>query len=246
MQNAPPQWRGRTILQLSDLHLGTCVPDQLLLQAFEAGRRLCPDVVVMTGDFVTRAPVFPDDQFRKVYAAAPRGRIATLGVLGNHDYGIHSRDAEFAERICGALADCGVDVLRNSAVETDGLAFVGVDDYWGTNFSPMMALGGLRPDKPAVVLCHNPDVADMTVWGEYRGWILAGHTHGGQCRIPGLPPPFLPVFNRRYVAGEYSLAGGRRMYINRGVGHLLPFRFNVRPEITLFTVDHAGPGWRAV
>jgi uncharacterized protein len=75
---------------------------------------------------------------------------------------------------------------------------------------------------------------DLPGWSGYEGWILSGHTHGGQCKPPFLPPPLLPVRNRRYTAGEFELAGGRRLYISRGVGHLLQVRFNVRPEVTIF------------
>lgn len=53
---------------------------------------------------------------------------------------------------------------------------------------------------------------------------------------PFLTPPILPVRNRRYVSGEVPLADRRRLYINRGLGHLLQVRFNVRPEITVFTL----------
>ncbi|HEY9229692.1 MAG TPA: hypothetical protein VIP11_23785, partial [Gemmatimonadaceae bacterium] len=69
-----------------------------------------------------------------------------------------------------------------------------------------------------------------------EGWFLAGHTHGGQCKAPFLPPPLLPVRNRRYVSGIVDVAQGRTLYISRGVGHLIRARFNVRPEITVFTL----------
>jgi hypothetical protein len=88
-------------------------------------------------------------------------------------------------------------------------------------------------------LCHNPDGADQPGWGDYQGWILAGHTHGGQCRPPFCRPPCLPVENPRYVAGEVDLGDGRRLYINRALGHLLRLRFNVRPEITAFRLTRA-------
>ncbi|HTN02405.1 MAG TPA: phosphoesterase, partial [Planctomycetaceae bacterium] len=71
-------------------------------------------------------------------------------------------------------------------------------------------------------------------WDGYRGWILSGHTHGGQCKPPFLPPPLLPVKNQRYTAGEFAVADGRQLYISRGLGHLLPVRFNCRPEVTMF------------
>jgi predicted MPP superfamily phosphohydrolase len=85
-----------------------------------------------------------------------------------------------------------------------------------------------------LVLCHNPDVCDLDVWNNYRGWILAGHTHGGQVKPPFLKPPILPVKNKRYDAGEIDLNDGRTLYINRALGNLYQVRFNVRPEITVF------------
>ena len=73
----------------------------------------------------------------------------------------------------------------------------------------------------------------------YEGWILSGHTHGGQCKPPFLPPPLIPVRNRRYTSGEIDATGGRRLYISRGVGHTMMVRFNVRPEVTVFTLQRA-------
>src|SRR4051794_37384578 len=89
----------------------------------------------------------------------------------------------------------------------------------------------------SIALCHNPDGADEPVWSSYQGWILSGHTHGGQCKPPFLPPPELPVRNRRYTSGEFALSGDRHMYISRGVGHLLHVRFNARPEVPIFRLQ---------
>ncbi len=89
------------------------------------------------------------------------------------------------------------------------------------------------------MLSHNPDSVDHAPWHGYQGWILAGHTHGGQCKPPFLPPPLIPVKNPRYTSGRIPLAHGRDLYISRGVGYTLRVRFNVRPEITLFTLTPA-------
>jgi predicted MPP superfamily phosphohydrolase len=156
--------------------------------------------------------------------------------LGNHDYGTATRQMQVAERLTSRLADLGIDLLRNSQREVAGLNFVGLDDIWAPNFLPEYVLPNLDPTRPNLVLCHNPDTADKPVWCSYKGWILCGHTHGGQCKPPLLCPPLLSVNNRRYVAGEVDLFDGRRLYINRGLGHLLQVRFNVRPEITVFTL----------
>ena len=55
-----------------------------------------------------------------------------------------------------------------------------MDDYWGPNFNAKKALSHFHPDNANIVLCHNPDVCDLNIWGEYNSWILSGHTHGGQ------------------------------------------------------------------
>ena len=104
-------------------------------------------------------------------------------------------------------------------------------------FDLRRTLDGLDPARPAIVLSHNPDTVDLTGWDGYRGWIISGHTHGGQCKPPFLPPPILPVRNKRYTSGEFALSDDRRLYISRGVGHLRRVRFNVRPEVTVFALE---------
>jgi predicted MPP superfamily phosphohydrolase len=160
-------------------------------------------------------------------------------VLGNHDYGMSARLPEVGERMASALRERGVRVLRNERCTLAGLTFVGLDDLWGPYFAPRKALAGLAATEPRVALCHNPDGADQPGWEGYRGWILCGHTHGGQCRPPFLPPPRLPVRNRRYTAGEFDLGEGRSMYINRALGYLIRARLLVRPEVTVFRLCRA-------
>jgi uncharacterized protein len=129
----------------------------------------------------------------------------------------------------------GIRVLRNEVESVRGLDVIGADDLWSRRCDPAAALKS-RASESALVLVHNPDAADVKAWPEYRGWMLAGHTHGGQCKPPFLPPPMLPVANRRYVAGEVAVDVHRTLYISRGVSYLIRARFNVRPEITVFTL----------
>jgi predicted MPP superfamily phosphohydrolase len=235
----PAHLSGETLVQLSDIHVGPEVDDDYLLDCFEAVRRLDPAFVVVTGDYMTCRRDEQLGHALRVLSRLPHGRRGTFGVLGNHDYGLHHGDGDVADRLTAGLRDVGVTVLRNERRAAAGLTFVGLDDFWARAFDPRTALAGLDPAGAHLALCHNPDAADEPGWGDYRGWILAGHTHGGQCRPPFLPPPRLPVRNRRYVAGEVELHGGRRMYINRALGHLLRVRFNVRPEITAFNLTAA-------
>jgi predicted MPP superfamily phosphohydrolase len=234
--NLPPALAGKTLVQLSDIHIGPQVDDDYVIRSFAAITALQPDFVVHTGDLVTYAGPATLEQAKPVMAHFPRGKLGTVAILGNHDYGLKWADPKVAAQITRLLTENGCTVLRNATTRLSGLAFVGCDDLWTQQFAPERALAALKPGEAALALCHNPDACDLPEWGNYQGWILAGHTHGGQCKPPFLPAPLLPVKNRRYTQGAFELAGGRQLYINRGLGHLLRVRFNVRPEITVFTL----------
>jgi predicted MPP superfamily phosphohydrolase len=235
----PEVLHGKILVQLSDLHIGPQVDDGYLGDVFRRVHALKPEIVVHTGDLVTYAGPQVIAQAGRVLADFPRGRLGTFAVLGNHDYGRRWAETAVADQVARQLTAAGCRVLRNEAVDVSGLRIVGLDDLWAGRFIPGRLFATAAANQPGLALCHNPDACDLPGWNEYRGWILAGHTHGGQCRPPFLPPPFMSVNNRRYTAGEFSLAGGRRLYINRGVGHLLRVRFNVRPEVTIFRLTRA-------
>ena len=168
-----------------------------------------------------------------------RSPLGTIAILGNHDYAIGWSRTKVADRLARGLGELGIRVLRNKLIVMDGLKVVGLDDLWSPRFGPQMIMPMVDHDQPSPVLCHNPDAADQPIWAGYRGWILCGHTHGGQCEPPLFRPSRLNMLNTRYAAGEIDLSDRRWMYINRGLGYLHRIRFNVRPEITAFTLSRA-------
>jgi predicted MPP superfamily phosphohydrolase len=241
----PPTLRGARLVQLSDLHVGPVVDDDYLRDVFARVTARRADIVAITGDFLTHRTSRGESQYaqlRDLLSTLPHGRLATVAVLGNHDYGPGWSDHDVARRVQREVERAGVQLLRNEVATVAGFDIVGVDELWARTADPGLALAK-RSREGAIALCHNPDALDALAWPEWRGWILAGHTHGGQCRLPFLPPPVLPVRNPRYAAGEVTLADGRRLYVNRGIGHTIPVRFNVPPEITVFTlVEGRGDG----
>lgn len=237
--NLPDQLVGKTLLQISDIHVGNRFDYNYLIDSFKKAQAMSPDYVVYTGDYVSYENEEQFTQLKTVMEHAVIGSIGTFGVLGNHDYGEKWSEQPVANEITAIMEGAGVEILSNDQAEVGGLNIIGFDDYWSLNFAPYKVMNQYDSSKANIVLCHNPDVCDLDVWKDHQGWILSGHTHGGQCKPPFLDPPIIPVRNDRYTAGEIDLHDGRRLYINRALGHLRQVRFNVRPEITVFELQQA-------
>jgi predicted MPP superfamily phosphohydrolase len=237
IKNLPENLVGKTLIQISDIHVGNRFNYQYIIDSFAKAKEFDPDFVVYTGDFVDYDNEEQFTQLKDVCKHIVKGKLGTAGILGNHDYGHDWVEQNVADNITSTLENVGVKVLSNEEYNFNGLNIIGLDDFWGLHFDPKKIMNKHNPDNANLVLCHNPDVCDLDVWNDYKGWILAGHTHGGQVKPPFLKPPILPVKNKSYTAGEIDLKDGRTLYINRALGNLFQVRFNVRPEITVFKLE---------
>jgi predicted MPP superfamily phosphohydrolase len=240
LRHLPPHLNGSTLVQISDLHISNRYNWNYQIKELRRVQSSRPDFIVYTGDFITYRTSAQFTQLAQLLSQAPLGQLGTIAILGNHDYGHGWRQMEVAERVVDLLQDAGITVLRNQIQVSAGLQIAGLEDYQSPNFDPGPVLLALDPNLPSLVLCHNPDVADLPIWSTYKGWILTGHTHGGQVKLPFLPPPLVPVINKSYTSGQFNLGQDRMMYINRGLGNLWPLRFNARPEVTTFTLVGRG------
>lgn len=234
IKNLPQNLEGKILMQISDLHVGTRFDWNFIIDSFQKAKKYNPDFVVYTGDFVNHGGTGETEDLKKVMKHAVLGNLATFGILGNHDYGKDWQDLQSSDNIWNILEGFGITMLNNAQHESSGLNFIGFEDLWSPNFAPQKVMKDYDSSKANIILCHNPDACDKNIWNGYQGWILSGHTHGGQCRIPGVITPLLPVKNRKYISGEIDLKDGRMLYINRALGHSFQVRFMVRPEITVF------------
>lgn len=229
---------GKTLMQISDIHIGDRFDYQFIIDSFKKAKAFQPDFVVYTGDFSHYKSEKQIEQLKEVLPHFVKGKLGTVGVLGNHDYGKNWSEIEVADEISSLLNSEEIRILRNEKILLNELNFIGFDDYWSPNFKPSKVMTSYNPEIANLVLCHNPDACDDDIWKGYKGWILAGHTHGGQVKLPWLPAPIIPVKNKKYSAGEIDLEDGRTLYINRAIGHSFQVRFNVRPEITIFELEN--------
>jgi len=243
-----PQWEGFRIVQVSDLHVSAAVPFDYLAEQMAACRSLDPDLIVITGDLVTGGErKYLGDVTRLVGQLAARHGV--LAVLGNHDYynfyerrRTGCRLRSIAAPLTAALHDAGAIVLRNSSWTLErGLArlqFVGLEDWLSGRFDAAAAFAQVDPQVPCIALSHNPDTI-VPLREHPCDWVLSGHTHGGQVRLPLIGPLYVPVRHREYDAGLFRV-GRTRLYVNRGLGYVARVRFNCPPEITVFELTARG------
>jgi predicted MPP superfamily phosphohydrolase len=217
------------LAQISDLHLSQYTGPELLQEAVNAINALRPDAVLLTGDYVGG-----DAESAQGLIEPLRGlKALAFAVYGNHDYWT-DRDI-----VAGYLYEADVRVLCNEAVQlAEGLWLAGLDDVWGGRPDLRATLHDVPDGAATLLLVHEPDFFDDVITsGAPVSVQLSGHSHGGQVRIPGLGAPMLPYLGKRYPIGLRSV-GDRQVYTNRGLGVWpLPYRFNCRPEITLFTLE---------
>ena len=238
----PPAWEGTRIAHLSDFHLCPWVPVAYLARCIKQTADLKPDLVVVTGDFITIGSEEYGPRAARLLTGL-HSPFGTFACLGNHEYGLGRPEPQpvLPSPVTGALEDAGVRVLNNASErltrEGGDLWIAGVEDLWSARYDPARAMADVPSGAANLVLCHNPDAAeDLHAAG--CGTILAGHTHGGQVQIPLLGPPILPVRNRQRYEGLHRV-GGSWLYINRGLGWLWRVRFACRPEISLLTLRRA-------
>lgn len=241
LRRLPSRFDGLRIVQLSDFHYDRYVDVRIITSAVQAANQLQPDLVVLTGDFVTQGPFTGQYDPPSARDAEPcsqilsrlRSRLGIFAVLGNHDY---YTDPNMVAEI---LRSRGFHVLRNHsfAVEQEGsrLWIAGVNDVVAGADDLELALQKIPASETVVLLAHEPDFADWVPPGRVD-LQLSGHSHGGQIVLPVIGPPYLPPLARKYPWGLRQL-GPLTLYTNRGVGTItLPLRFNCPPEITLFTL----------
>lgn len=227
------------VLQLSDFHASADVSLDFIGAAVSEGLKLNPDLICVTGDFVTGRY----EAFRR-YAEILKPLADTapvFAVFGNHDGGrwVGRAGYEDTGKVRDLLTAARIELLHNRSTEFQirgrRIYLAGVGDLWAGELDAEKAFVS-RPSAGAtrILLAHNPDSKDIL---EHQPWdlMLSGHTHGGQCDLVFFGTPFAPVRDRRYVRGLRKW-NGRWIHVTAGVGNLHGFRLNCRPDVSLLTI----------
>jgi hypothetical protein len=223
------------IVQISDLHIERIgYREKKLIKIIS---RLKPDIIFITGDFVTYRKDLPSCLTILRQIKAKNGIYA---ILGNHDY-YQFHESELIPK----LQEAGINVIRYGNLKLDlgkgrKIWIVGLSDHYGelARYGQPHFLRDAFAKIPVgdikIFLTHNPDVAALDALREFHpDLILAGHTHGGQFGIESLRKYYWYAERSDYMAGLFKV-NGMPLYVNRGIGTITkPVRFFARPEVTV-------------
>jgi predicted MPP superfamily phosphohydrolase len=226
LNRLPKAFDGFRVVQLSDVHHGPFSSREQIEQAIETANRLKPDIIALTGDYISK----------ERHYAAPcaemlgklKARHGVFAVLGNHDHWVD------AALITDLFRAEGITVLVNEGMrfEKNGSAFwlAGVDDTMVGLEDISLALAGARDSEMKLLLAHNPIILRRAARASVD-LVLSGHTHGGQVAIRGERNPSR---TRRRLLKGLGCQGNTQIYVNRGLGTVvLPIRYGCPPEISL-------------
>jgi uncharacterized protein len=240
LAHLPEAFRGFRIAHMADFHYGEYSEPTFIRSVVRRVNALRPDMIALTGDFVSAGPMAKRISVDFAYHCADLlGKLECprkFAGMGNHDVLVSRVD------VTDALQSRGIPVLHNNSIpiEKDGarLWLAGVADTMiggDADLKAAIPRGREAGKEPLILMAHEPDYADEVI-GSGVDLMLSGHTHGGQVRIPFMPPMNLPPMGKKYVEGHFSLSG-LQLYVTRGIGTVrVPFRFHCPPEITLITL----------
>jgi uncharacterized protein len=277
IKNLPPSLVGLKVLQFSDIHLNPGISDRFLEKVVDKVKKLEPDVIVFTGDFLCYSKLCDKIRLKKIFNrfSAPYGCYA---IFGNHDYqqpvSINSKgEYDIVEdktsmiskgfyRIFSKIKLAKIVTDRAKAIKTNQelleliqetpfkildnecqkvlikesfLNICGVGEYTLGKCLPSVAFEKYDSHYPGLILAHNPDSVPLLT--DFPGdLILCGHTHGGQINLPGLWKKFTLLENKEFKQGLFY-KNKKWIYVNRGIGSVMQFRWFAMPEITCVTLE---------
>ncbi len=273
----PQALHGIKILQFSDLHLNSNVSDFFLRKLVQKIKKLSPDLIVFTGDFLCYSQMKDKIRLQQLLNSleAPCGCFA---ILGNHDYeksvsinpqgdydiiskkrsmikegfsrlfttvkltkvvSPAAKSVGLHQELLDLLQQTPFKLLHNNTavvpIKGSYLNLCGLGEYICGRCQPEIAFTHYDRRYPGIVLAHNPD--SIPLLESFPGdIILCGHTHGGQINIPWMWKKFTLLENMNFKNGLHKV-GTKWVYINRGIGSVMPFRWFARPEILLLSLE---------
>lgn len=233
----PQEFSGLRIALISDIHAGgPFIDEKKLQQIVTTTNALNPDLIVLLGDYMSQNTWHAHEIAPEVIAAnlkQLRAPLGVYGVLGNHDWWYNG------EKVRRAFEAEGIRILEDDVVEVKwrqgSFWLVGLADMWTRPQHVDETIAKVPSGSAIIALTHNPDIFPKL--SKTVPLLLAGHTHGGQVRLPLIGTPVTPSdYGQRYAAG-HIFENDHHLFVTSGIGtSILPLRFRVPPEIVILTL----------
>ncbi|MBI2252591.1 MAG: metallophosphoesterase [Armatimonadetes bacterium] len=224
------------IIHISDLHLGAFLKEKWIKEVIHKINQLQADFIFITGDLMDRRKQVEIDRYISILGLL-RAKSGIYAVLGNHD------QSKEIKELLNSLEKIKIKVLINESekISLNGFHFwiLGVNDPYIGRDNLKLALEGIPEDNFKLLLSHSPDIL-RRIESKKINLILAGHTHGGQVRLPFFKTliPFSTYKEINYYSSGLFKIKDSWIYVNRGLGmDNLPFRFLSSPEITVLKIS---------
>jgi predicted MPP superfamily phosphohydrolase len=212
------------VVQISDLHVTPALPKSYYEAAFDSVVAQNPDVILLTGDYVSRVRNLP--LLAQLLSGRLHARFGVFAVLGNHDWWTAPEAERQILNAAGiTLVTGGCEHLPESVGR---VAVCGTEEPWGPKLETLLPSSDL-----SLVLSHTPDnVYDLAALGASA--VFSGHLHGGQVRIPGYGALVTPSrYGQRFDQGHFRV-GATDLFVSAGLGaDSPPLRIYCRPDIVI-------------
>lgn len=238
INNWPRELNGFKVAVLSDIHVnGVAIDDDKLRLIVERTNQLQPELIVILGDYIAYDGWVSRRVLPKEFAPLLKGFSAPHGVysvLGNHDWWYDG------EVVRAALEQNGIKVIDDEVVQISprgkSIYLAGFADLWTRSPMPAETILNIPEGEPVIGLTHNPDIFPRVP--QRVPLLLAGHTHGGQVRLPLIGSVISSSrLGERYERGNV-FENGHHLFVTSGIGtSILALRFGVPPEIVLLTLQ---------
>lgn len=236
-ENLPDSFSGVKIVHFSDIHYGTGFNEKRLKNLVNKINSLKPDVVIFTGDLIDKNYTATENDLKIIIDNLSKidSKLGKYATIGNHDF--------YNENFDNIMYDSDFKVLKNNYDtiynETNKpIVIYGLDNITYGNPKPeTLTNKNIDNISYKIVILHEPDYIDEFINNYETDLILAGHSHNGQAKIPGIKPLYLPNGSKKYYNNHYKIKN-TKVYISNGVGNsIIDFRLFNTPSINLYRLN---------
>ena len=239
-ESLPSGFDGMKIVHFSDIHYNRAITSEKIDKIIEEINLINADIVVFTGDLIDKDMIITDSDYEYLTNAFSKinAKYGKYAVLGNHDYKDMDKVIKVYNDSGFKYLENSYDIIYNYHNEKIFIGGIGNVSYNLDNVDKVMEYFNSDNDIDyRIMLVHEPDISDIVVDNYDVSLILAGHSHNGQVRLPGIGAIYTPPGAKKYY-DEYYLIGGTDLYISSGIGvSSLNYRLFNRPSINFYRVN---------